>query len=540
MTWSGPGTQVRFALGSSPAYHIENLELMRPVYQKVIRYAQAMGLDMIEADYEDPGQVEMNWMFDDADLTADRLITYRSICKQVARELGLEASFMPKAVDRSDGQRLPPQSEFVGRRRERSGGAEPAGVAPDGRRFERPRRHSEPRCRIHADHGPDGQLLQALLGLRAVRAITDQLGMDNKTCTVRLSANGRLEYKLPDASVNPYLSHAALLAAIEDGLNNKIDPGEPTAGSSYDGGIEMFEPLPLTLVEAVRAFEKDDVVRASMPGRWRICYWTSNATSGRGSAHSSPTGSTNATGRRSRERGPEARVYRHRSPAAVPQEPRWHRARGVRTRRGEGARRTDGSGASVGDHAVVADAARCAAARGGRGSMWSGIIASREEQVDFTRPYGVFHEGVLVRSGSGITSPADLVGRKVAAIADSANMALLLSFEGAIPVPFGGDSDDVFAEMLGALDAGEVDAVVDDDVVFVPLDDDPRYEQAFTVKTGNRWGIGVAKDRPELLAEIDSALAAVIANGQLAQVWHTWLPSLEFPLGRQSSMTLDL
>lgn len=87
---------MRFALGSSPAYHIENLELMRPVYQKVIRYAQAMGLDMIEADYEDPGQVEMNWMFDDADLTADRLITYRSICKQVARELGLEASFMPK------------------------------------------------------------------------------------------------------------------------------------------------------------------------------------------------------------------------------------------------------------------------------------------------------------------------------------------------------------------------------------------------------------------------------------------------------------
>ena len=37
-------------------------------------------------------------------------------------------------------------------------------------------------------------------------------GLDNKTCTVRLSANGRLEYKLPDAAVNPYLSHAAILA----------------------------------------------------------------------------------------------------------------------------------------------------------------------------------------------------------------------------------------------------------------------------------------------------------------------------------------
>ena len=59
-------------------------------------------------------------------------------------------------------------------------------------------------------------------------------GLDNKTCTVRLSANGRLEYKLPDASVNPYLSHAVILAACEDGMTNAIDPGAPTQGSSYD------------------------------------------------------------------------------------------------------------------------------------------------------------------------------------------------------------------------------------------------------------------------------------------------------------------
>ena len=96
MTWTGPGTTVRFAPGSSPAYHVENLEIMRPVYQQVIRYAQALGLDMIEGDYEDPGQLELNWMFDVAELTADRLVTYRQVCRQVARELGLVASFMPK------------------------------------------------------------------------------------------------------------------------------------------------------------------------------------------------------------------------------------------------------------------------------------------------------------------------------------------------------------------------------------------------------------------------------------------------------------
>lgn len=96
MTWTGPGLDARFRPGASPAYHVEHLERYRPIYQKVIAYGRALGLDMIEGDYEDPGQLELNWMFDHADRTADRLLTYRQICRQVARELGVTASFMPK------------------------------------------------------------------------------------------------------------------------------------------------------------------------------------------------------------------------------------------------------------------------------------------------------------------------------------------------------------------------------------------------------------------------------------------------------------
>ncbi|PRC56330.1 amino acid ABC transporter substrate-binding protein, partial [Mycobacterium sp. ITM-2017-0098] len=84
-------------------------------------------------------------------------------------------------------------------------------------------------------------------------------------------------------------------------------------------------------------------------------------------------------------------------------------------------------------------------------------------------PYAIFHEGVLVRRGAGIHGPDDLVGRKVAAIENSTNMALAQTFSGAEPVPFGAGSDDVYADMLAALLSGQVDAVVDDDVVFVPL-----------------------------------------------------------------------
>ena len=62
-----------------------------------MEYGKAMGLDMIQGDHEDaPGQLELNWMFDRAELTADRLTTYRQICKQVGRELGAFPCFMPK------------------------------------------------------------------------------------------------------------------------------------------------------------------------------------------------------------------------------------------------------------------------------------------------------------------------------------------------------------------------------------------------------------------------------------------------------------
>ena len=162
-----------------------------------------------------------------------------------------------------------------------------------------------------------------------------------------------------------------------------------------------------------------------------------------------------------------------------------------------------------------------------------GITAERLAQVDFTRPYAVFHEGVLVRRGAGIHSPQDLVDRKVAAIENSTNMALAQTFAGAIPVAFGAGSQDVYADMLAALRAGEVDAVIDDDVVFVPLGaTHPDYELAFTVQTANKWGIAVAKDRPDTLAELDGALGRLIDCGALREVWTTWLPTLDYPFGQ--------
>jgi polar amino acid transport system substrate-binding protein len=165
-------------------------------------------------------------------------------------------------------------------------------------------------------------------------------------------------------------------------------------------------------------------------------------------------------------------------------------------------------------------------------AVWcgQGIIPEREAVVDFTDPYAVFDETVLVRKGDPARSRWELDGYRVAAIAGSANMRLAVTFDGATPVAFTGE--DVFGDMLRALREGEVDAMVDDDVVTVPLGDDPAYDVAFTVRTGNRWGVGVAKDNPLLRERLDGALAAVIGDGRLGAVWAEWMPHLPFPLAQ--------
>jgi len=78
-------------------YHINQFESLRPIFLRVIEYSRQMGLDMIQGDHEDaPGQLELNFMFDEALRTADRLTTYRQICAAVGREFNVLPCFMCK------------------------------------------------------------------------------------------------------------------------------------------------------------------------------------------------------------------------------------------------------------------------------------------------------------------------------------------------------------------------------------------------------------------------------------------------------------
>ena len=260
MTWVGPGIEVVSKEDQSPAYQVENLEKMRPVFKKVISYGQALDFDMIQGDYEDDGQIELNWNFDRAELTSERMTTYRQICKQVARELGLEASFMPKPYNGKMGN---------GCHHNLSLWRGEENVIEDGR------------VELHATetarqaiagmllHTPGSMLVMGST-VNSYKRYWDagqfapsgaDWGLDTRGVAIRISANGRMEYRLPDASVNPYLSHLYLLAAIEHGLEAQLDPGDPGQPSAEIAKVVV----PNTLGMAIEAFQADEYLMGAMP-----------------------------------------------------------------------------------------------------------------------------------------------------------------------------------------------------------------------------------------------------------------------------------
>jgi polar amino acid transport system substrate-binding protein len=164
-------------------------------------------------------------------------------------------------------------------------------------------------------------------------------------------------------------------------------------------------------------------------------------------------------------------------------------------------------------------------------AIWCGcaITPERAQHVLFSQPYAVFNESVLVRAGASVTRPDDLLGQRVGAIAGSTNMALATGWAGCELVAFDGQSNNVFVDMIEALRAGEIDAIVDDEPAFGGVLEDPAFKLAFTVATRNRWGVAMRKDDVQLKAIIDEALAGLIKNEQLATIWDQWFSEIPFP-----------
>ncbi len=71
--------------------------------------------------------------------------------------------------------------------------------------------------------------------------------------------------------VNPYLMQAALLKAIDHGLRDKIDPGEPEEKTDT-GSDEAADRIPTNLGAALDALANDEVIKSALPGHLYAIY----------------------------------------------------------------------------------------------------------------------------------------------------------------------------------------------------------------------------------------------------------------------------
>jgi glutamine synthetase len=250
-------------------YHIDQFSELQPIIHKVIEYGEALGLDMIQGDHEDaPGQIELNFGFDRAEQTADNLSTFRQVCKQVGRELGAFPCFMPKPFMGVSGNGC---HHNISLWRD----AENA-FLPD---TDDPQRPSQ------LGFWAIGGIIEHLGALTALTTSTvnsyrrlwdtgfwapvfADWGYQNRTTALRVSAPGRFEYRSADSAVNPYLSLAALIVAMKDGIDRKLDPGEPEERNIYDAmeAGKQVRRIPMTFGDALDALEADEVVKKALPG----------------------------------------------------------------------------------------------------------------------------------------------------------------------------------------------------------------------------------------------------------------------------------
>ena len=90
-------------------------------------------------------------------------------------------------------------------------------------------------------------------------------GAENRTTSLRVipgsAKSTRVEYRVAAADANPYLALAAAVGSGLWGIENKIDPGEPIKGNSYEIEHPAERQLPRTLMEAAGRLKASKAAR---------------------------------------------------------------------------------------------------------------------------------------------------------------------------------------------------------------------------------------------------------------------------------------
>ncbi len=217
------------------------------------------------------GQHEIDLGYADPLTMADQLATLRFVVRTVAVRHGLVATFMPKPIYGRNGSGMHThQSLFAKGKNAFVDAKGPVQLSEVGRWYIGGLlRHARGYCAVT---NPLVNSYKRLVpGFEA--PVNVSWSTQNVSPLVRVPAQRgdatRCENRMPDPSANPYLALAVQLATGLDGIQERIDPGEPVnkniARMSYRERRKFrIDDLPRDLHEALDHLEKDAVVRDAL------------------------------------------------------------------------------------------------------------------------------------------------------------------------------------------------------------------------------------------------------------------------------------
>ncbi len=256
------GYKIRAQEGYFPTPPLDTLQDLRT---EMVLEMQKLGL-VIEAQHHEvatAGQCEIDMKFNSLLTMADQVIKYKYVVKNVARQNGVTATFMPKPVFEGNGSGMHCHQSiwmdgnplFAG---DGYGGFSELGLHYVGGIL----KHSRA---LAAFTNPTTNSYKRLVpGYEA--PVNLALSSRNRSASCRIPMYSqspkakRIEVRYPDPTANPYLAFSAMLMAGLDGIENQIDPGEPLDKNIYALSAEEkagIPSMPSSLQEALECLEAD-------------------------------------------------------------------------------------------------------------------------------------------------------------------------------------------------------------------------------------------------------------------------------------------
>jgi glutamine synthetase len=238
----------------------------------IVNTLAAMGFEVEAAHHEvAPGQHEIDFKYEDALTTGDRLSTFKFVVRNIAVRHGLHATFMPKPIFGQNGSGMHThQSLFKDGRNAFYDGDDPDGLSEVMRWYVGGLlTHARSFCAVT---NPLVNSYKRLVpGYEA--PVNVAWSHHNRSPMVRVPARRgkgtRLELRMPDPSSNPYLALAVQLAAGLDGIRNEIEPPDPVDKNIFELTVRerrryKVQELPKDLGEAIGELTKSSLMEETL------------------------------------------------------------------------------------------------------------------------------------------------------------------------------------------------------------------------------------------------------------------------------------